>query len=72
MKDNMRCNIDSSSQKIKTQISFVIKAIAKKNTLNRSILQLVIIVRMNELVTQAPKHSKRLVIKNFLKKSEIG
>jgi hypothetical protein len=47
----MRCNIDSSNQKIKTQKSFVIEVIAKKKTLNRSVLQLVIVVRMNEWVT---------------------
>jgi hypothetical protein len=68
IKDNMRCNINSSSQKIKTQKSFVIEAIAKKKTLNRSVLQLIIVVRTNKWVTQATKHSKRLVIKNFFEK----
>ena len=61
----MKGNIDPSSQKIKAQISFVIEAIAKKNILNISILQLVIVVRTNEWVTQETKHSKRLVIMFF-------
>jgi hypothetical protein len=68
IKDNMRCNINSSSQKIKTQKSFVIEAIAKKKTLNRSVLQLIIVVRTNKWVTQATKHSKSIVIKNFFEK----
>jgi len=47
----MRCNIDSSSQKIKTQKSFVIEVITKKKTLNRLVLQLMIVIRTNEWVT---------------------
>jgi hypothetical protein len=68
----MRSNINPSSQKIKAQISFMIETIAKKNALNISILQLMIVVRMNEWVTQATKYSKRLVIRIFLENDEIG
>jgi hypothetical protein len=68
----MRSNINPSSQKIKAQISFMIETIAKKNALNISILQLMIVVRMNEWVTQATKYSKRLVIRIFFENDEIG
>jgi len=50
----------------------MIETIAKKNALNISILQLMIVVRMNEWVTQATKYSKRLVIRIFFENDEIG
>jgi hypothetical protein len=48
------------------------EAIPKKNTLKRSVLQLVTVVRTNEWITQATKHSERLVLRNFMKESVIG
>jgi len=67
----MGYDIYMSSQRIKTQISFVLEAIPKKDTLKRLVLQLVTVIGTNEWITQATKHFKRLVLKHFVKESVI-
>jgi hypothetical protein len=49
----------------------VIGTIAKKSALDRSILQLVIVVRTDEWITQTAKDSKKYVVRFSVKKSEI-
>jgi hypothetical protein len=51
IKNNMRCDIDSSSEIIKAQITFVAEVITKKYILNRSILYFMVVIRANERIT---------------------
>jgi hypothetical protein len=51
IKYHMRCDINSSSKIIKTQISLVAEGITKKDALNQLILQFMVVVRTNEGIT---------------------